>query len=71
MEFGGIINELYLKPNTPPTNIKALFYDVSSFHTTITSRMKIYVPIGSEEAYKQALTWDNFNLDNIIIGVNL
>ena len=32
--------------------------------------MKIYVPIGSEEAYKQALTWDNFNLDNIIIGVN-
>ena len=72
MEFGGIINELYLKPNTPPTNIKALFYDVSSssFHTTITSRMKIYVPIGSEEAYKQALTWDNFNLDNIIIGVN-
>lgn len=70
MEFGGIINELYLKSNTPPTNIKALFYDVSSFHTTITSRMKIYVPIGSEEAYKQALTWDNFNLDNIIIGVN-
>lgn len=70
MEFGGVISELYLKPNTPPTNIKALFYDVSSFETTITSRMKIYVPIGSEEAYKQALTWKNYSLDSIIIGVN-
>lgn len=70
MEFGGVISELYLKPNTPPTNIKALFYDVSSFQTTIISRMKIYVPIGSEEAYKQALTWENYSLDSIIIGVN-
>ena len=70
MEFGGVISELYLKPNTPPTNIKALFYDVSSFETKITSRMKIYVPIGSEEAYKQALTWESYSLDSIIIGVN-
>jgi hypothetical protein len=68
MEFGGVIDNLYLQPNTPPTNLKNLFYD--NYSPESLSGMTIFVPIGSEGAYKQALTWDNYNLDDLIIGIN-
>ncbi len=68
MEFGGVIDKLYLQPNTPPTNLKNLFYD--NYEPNNLSDMTIFVPIGSESAYKQALTWDDYNLDDLIIGIN-
>ena len=70
IEFGDVIDKLYLQPNTPPTNLKNLFYDIYSFEPYVLSDMTIFVPIGSESAYKQALTWDDYNLDDIIIGIN-
>lgn len=55
----GVVPRITMKSETPPTIESTTFYSTSSL------RLKIYVPKGCGETYKNATNWANF-ADNIV-----
>ncbi|MBQ5726531.1 MAG: leucine-rich repeat domain-containing protein, partial [Alistipes sp.] len=53
-----ILNEIICKPTTPPTG--SLYSGKWDAFNAIGTSAKIYVPVGSGEAYKTAQYWSNY-----------